>query len=166
MGTVTMIAAAAENNAIGKDNDLLWHLPHDFKRFKTLTTGHPIIMGRKTFESFPKTLPNRTHIIITRDQTYRTEFPDCIVVHSLEEALATLGEDEESFIIGGGDIYSLAMPYADVIELTRVHRSFEADAFFPDIDEKDWELVREEIHPKDEKHSYDFTYLTYHRRSD
>ena len=164
MGTITMIAAAAENNAIGKDNDLLWHLPHDFKRFKQLTTGHPIIMGRKTFESFPDTLPNRTHIIITRDKSYRTESPDCVVVNSLEEAFETLGENEESFIIGGGDIYSLAMPYADVIELTRVHHSFEADAFFPEIEDKDWELVREEIHPRDEKHSYDFTYLTYHRR--
>ena len=160
-----MIAAAAENNAIGKDNDLLWHLPHDFKRFKQLTTGHPIIMGRKTFESFPNTLPNRTHIIITRDRNYSVDLPDCIVVHSLEEAFDSLGENEESFIIGGGDIYTLAMPYADIIELTRVHHSFEADAFFPEIEVSDWELVREEIHPKDEKHSYDFTYLTYHRRS-
>ena len=166
MGTITMIAAASENNAIGKDNDLLWHLPHDFKRFKQLTTGHPIIMGRKTFESFPNTLPNRTHIIITRDKSYRTEFPDCVVVHSLEEAFDSLEESEESFIIGGGDIYSLAMPYADVIELTRVHHTFiEADAFFPEIKEKEWELVREEIHPKDDKHAYDFTYLTYHRKN-
>ena len=164
MGTITMIAAAAENNAIGKDNDLLWHLPDDFKRFKQLTTGHPIIMGRKTFESFPSTLPNRRHIIITRDRTYTVDFPDCIVVYSLEEALDTLGEDEESFIIGGGDIYSLGMPFTDVIELTRVHQSFEGDAYFPEINENDWKLVREEYHPRDEKHAYDFTYLTYHRQ--
>lgn len=159
-----MIAAAAENDAIGKDNDLLWHLPDDFKRFKQLTTGHPIIMGRKTFESFPSTLPKRRHIIITRDQTYTTDYPDCIVVHSLEEALATLGKDEKSFIIGGGDIYSLAIPFADIIELTRVHHSFEGDAYFPEINENDWKLVREEYHPRDEKHAYDFTYLTYQRQ--
>ena len=164
MGTITMIAAAAENNAIGKDNDLLWHLPDDFKRFKQLTTGHPIIMGRKTFESFPSTLPNRRHIIITRDRTYTVDFPDCIVVYSLEEAFETLSRDEESFIIGGGDIYSLAMPFADVIELTRIHQSFEGDAYFPQINENDWKLVREEYHPRDEKHAYDFTYLTYHRQ--
>ena len=164
MGTITMIAAAAENNAIGKDNDLLWHLPDDFRRFKQLTTGHPIIMGRKTFESFPSTLPNRRHIIITRDRTYTTDYPDCIVVHSLEEALDTLSEDEDSFIIGGGDIYSLAMPFADVIELTRVHQSFEGDAYFPEFNQNDWKLVREEYHPSDGKHAYDFTYLTYHRQ--
>ena len=159
-----MIAAAAENNAIGKDNDLLWHLPDDFKRFKELTSGHPIIMGRRTFESFPKTLPNRRHIIITRDKNYTTEYADCVIVHSLEEAFDSLGENEDSYIIGGGDIYTLAMPFSDVIELTRVHHTFQADAFFPEINENDWEIVREEIHPKDEKHAFEFTYLTYHRR--
>ena len=164
MGTITMIAAAAENNAIGKDNDLLWHLPDDFKRFKELTSGHPIIMGRRTFESFPKTLPNRRHIIITRDKNYTTEYADCVIVHSLEEAFDSLGENEDSYIIGGGDIYTLAMPYSDVIELTRVHHTFQADAFFPEINENDWEIVREESHPKDDKHAFEFTYLTYHRR--
>lgn len=164
MGTITMIAAAGENNALGKDNDLLWHLPDDFKRFKNMTTGHKIIMGRKTFESFPKTLPNRTHVIITRDQNYSTEYPECIVVHSLEEALSTLAPEEPAFIIGGGDIYSLALDITDVIELTRVHASFEADAFFPSVDESRWQLIREEHHPKDERHSYAFTYLTYRRK--
>lgn len=159
---ITMIAAAAENNALGKDNDLVWHLPDDFKRFKKLTTGHHIIMGRKTFESFPKPLPNRTHIIITRSKEYKAE--GAIVVNSLEEALEISKNSRESFIIGGGEIYKLALPKADKIELTRVHGSFEADAFFPEIDEKNWELVAEEFHPKDEKHNYDFTYLTYERR--
>ncbi|MEP1015827.1 dihydrofolate reductase, partial [Maribacter dokdonensis] len=98
-----MIAAAAENNALGKDNDLLWHLPDDFKRFKKLTTGHKIIMGRKTFESFPKPLPNRTHIIITRDKSYTTDYDECIVVHSLDEAI-DLVKNEIAFIIGGGEI--------------------------------------------------------------
>ena len=164
MGTITMIAAAGEDNSIGKDNDLLWHLPDDFKRFKRLTSGHKIIMGRKTYESFPQPLPNRTHIIITRDKTYSAGDPECIVVHSLEDALDLTEPDETIFIIGGGEIYALALEISDVIELTRVHGSFEADAFFPEIDLSKWELVREEYHPVDPKHAYPFTYLTYHRK--
>ncbi len=164
MGIITMIAAAGEDNSIGKDNDLMWHLPDDFKRFKRLTTGHKIIMGRKTYESFPQPLPNRTHIIITRDRTYNPGDPECIVVHSLEDALDLTKPDETVFIIGGGEIYALALEISDVIELTRVHGTFEADAFFPEIDLSQWELVREEYHPVDSKHSYPFTYLTYHRK--
>jgi len=160
--TICMIAAAAENNALGKDNDLLWHLPDDFKRFKKLTTGHTIIMGRKTFESFPKPLPKRTHIIITRDKNYTVAFKDCIVVHSLEEALAVVQNENLTFVIGGGEIYALASPYAHTIELTRVHASFEdADTFFPKIDKSKWALVAEEHHPADEKHEFAFTFLTY-----
>lgn len=158
-----MIAAASENDALGKDNDLLWHLPDDFKRFKLLTTGHKIIMGRKTFESFPKPLPNRVHIIITRDKNYSVNFNNCIVVHSLEAALKIVSE-EHAFIIGGGEIYKQAEAFADIIELTRIHESFEADTFFPEIDTKIWSLVKEEYHPKDEKHKYAFSYLTYTRR--
>jgi len=161
--TVALIAAAAENNALGIDNDLLWHLPDDFKRFKELTSGHKIIMGRKTFETFPKPLPNRTHIIITRDKTYMPKFSDCIVAHSMEEALKLTENDALSFIIGGGEIYNLGLPYANKIELTRIHASFEADTFFPEIDKTKWKLVAEAYHPKDEWHRYDFTYLTYER---
>ncbi len=164
MKMVSMIAAAGENNALGKNNELLWHLPDDFKRFKQITSGHKIIMGRKTFESFPKPLPNRTHIIITRDKKYRTPHEHCIVVHSLKEALDLVNENEVSYIIGGGEIYALALKYADTIELTRVHHSFEADAFFPEIDEKAWELVAEEYHSRDERHPYDFTYLSYRKK--
>ena len=159
---IVMIAAAAENNALGKDNELLWHLPDDFKRFKQLTTGNPIIMGRKTFESFPKPLPNRTHIIITRDQKYTTDFDHCQIVHSLEEALASIKNDALSFIIGGGEIYRLGLKFADKIELTRVHDSFEADTFFPEINLANWNLEKAVYHPKDIKHKYAFTYLTYH----
>lgn len=162
---VTLIAAAGENNALGKDNDLLWHLPDDFKRFKLLTSGHKIIMGRKTFESFPKPLPNRIHIIITRDKNYTPNHPACMVTHSLEEALHLVREEETSFIIGGGEIYALAMEFANCIELTRVHHSFEqADTFFPEIDSSLWQLTEEHYHPKDERHQYDFTYLTYLRK--
>jgi dihydrofolate reductase len=159
---ITIIAAAGENNALGKDNDLVWHLPDDFKRFKKLTSGHHIIMGRKTFESFPKPLPNRTHIVITRQTDYNNE--NCIVTHNLKDALAFARQDEQPFIIGGGEIYKLGLPYAEKIELTRVHGKFEADAFFPELDLNDWELVKEEFHEKDEKHKYAFTYLTYKRK--
>ena len=157
-----MIAAVAENNALGKNNELVWHLPNDFKRFKELTTGHHIIMGRKTFESFPKPLPNRTHIVITRQENYN---PDgCIVVNSIEKAIAICPENEDSYIIGGGEIYNLGLQYADIIEITKVHHTFEADAFFPKINESDWLLVESEENFKDEKHLYDYTYETYIRR--
>ncbi|MEZ0006002.1 dihydrofolate reductase [Flavobacterium sp. 28YEA47A] len=159
---ITLIAAAAENNALGKDNAMLWHLPDDFKRFKEITTGHHIIMGRKTFESFPKPLPKRTHVIITRQKEYAPE--GCIVVDSMENAIAACPKEEDIFIIGGGEIYKLGMPFADVIELTRVHESFEADAFFPEIDRNEWELISEEYHPTDEKHKVDFSFQTFARK--
>lgn len=154
-----MIAAAAENRALGKDNQLVWHLPNDFKRFKSLTTGHYIIMGRKTFESFPKPLPNRTHVVITRQKGYEAE--GCIVVNSIEKAIEICPKNEESFIIGGGEIYNLSLPFADKIELTVVHHTFEADAFFPEINKNEWELTNSEFQTKDEKHLYDFTFETY-----
>lgn len=161
--TLTIIAAASENDALGKDNDLVWHLPNDFKRFKKLTTGHHIIMGRKTFETFPEPLPNRIHVVITRDKNYK-KF-GAIVVHSLKEALETAKEDDQPFIIGGGEIYKQALEYADKIELTRVHANVTADTFFPHIDEHKWELINEDHHPKDEKHEFAFTYLTYIRKN-
>ncbi|TSE07114.1 MULTISPECIES: dihydrofolate reductase [Aquimarina] len=159
---VTMIAAAGENNALGKDNDLVWHLPDDFKRFKSLTSGHNIIMGRKTFETFPKLLPNRVHIVITRNTSYQAE--GAIVVHTIEDALEVAKGDAQPFIIGGGEIYTMGMDHSDCIELTRVHESFDADAFFPEIDTEIWKLEKEEFHDIDEKHKYPFTYLTYKRR--
>lgn len=159
-----MIAAVGENNALGKDNDLLWHLPDDFKRFKQLTTGHCIIMGRKTFESFPKPLPNRTHIIVTRDKNYTTAHKECLVTHSLTDAIALSREDNCPFIIGGGEIYKQGEQFAHVMEITKVHSDFEADTFFPDIDETVWQLTKSVYHPKDEKHDHAFTYLTYHRK--
>lgn len=159
---IILIAAVAENLALGKNNELLWHLPDDFKRFKQLTTGHYIIMGRKTFESFPKPLPNRTHVIITRQKDYRVP-EGCFVVDGLAEALAMAPKNEKVYVIGGGEIYHLALPVADVIEVTKVHASFEADTFFPKIDLTQWQLTASEYHPKDEKHRYDFTFETYHR---
>lgn len=159
---IILIAAVAENNALGKDNQLVWHLPNDFKRFKTLTSGHYILMGRKTFESFPKPLPNRTHIIITRQKNYSYE--GCLVASSIEKALEMAPKDEDIYVIGGGEIYKQSIDIADKIEITKVHSTFEADTYFPEIDANKWELVFEEHHKKDEKHNFDFTFQTYLKR--
>jgi dihydrofolate reductase len=156
---IVMIAAVAENNALGKDNELVWHLPNDFKRFKELTSGHYIIMGRKTFESFPKPLPNRTHVVITRQQNYQPD--DCIVVNSIENAIKACPENETIYIIGGGEIYNQALAFSDTIEITKVHGEFEADAFFPEIKAEEWELVQSDFNTKDERHLYDYTYQTF-----
>lgn len=157
---ITLIAAAAEDNALGKDGDLIWHLPDDFKRFKKLTTGHPIIMGRKTFESLPNLLPNRTHIVITRKKDYHPEGVQ--IVHSFDEAISYTQEDQEVYVIGGGEIYKIALKIADKIELTRVHATFEdADTFFPDIDESKWIVEEKIFHEADSQHKYGFSYLTY-----
>ncbi|MCI4442110.1 MAG: dihydrofolate reductase [Lentimicrobium sp.] len=159
---IILIAAVAENNALGKNNDLLWHLPLDFKRFKEITSGHHIIMGRKTFESFPKPLPNRTHIVISRQKDY---FPEgCIVVENLEKAIAVCPKNEDLYIIGGGEIYSQSMHLADQLDITRVHHSFEADVYFPEIDSEIWELTSETFNPKDEKHLFDYTFQKYTRK--
>ena len=159
---ITIIAAAGQNNELGRDNYLVWHLPNDFKRFKKLTTGHHIIMGRKTFESFPKLLPNRTHIVISRNNSYKAE--GVIVVKSLNEALKAVKDDAQPFIIGGGEIYNLGLEIADKIELTRVHKNFEADTFFPEIPLENWQLIHEEYHEKDENHKFAFTYQTFVRK--
>lgn len=161
---LTIIVAAGENNAIGKDNDLIWHLSDDLKRFKSLTNGHHIIMGRKTFESFPKPLPNRTHIVITRQSDYKA--PDgVIIVNNLEDALDAARNDKQPFIIGGGEIYKQAMPIVDKLEITRVHASFKnADTFFPEIDDSKWHEVSRTTHDADEKHAYAFSFITYLRK--
>ena len=160
---LTIIVAAAENDAIGKDNKLIWHLSDDLQRFKDLTSGHHIIMGRKTFETFPKPLPNRTHIVITRQDNY--EVPDGVIkTKSLEEAIKLAANDSQPFIIGGGQIYEQAMAFADKIELTRVHESFDAETFFPKIDETIWKEVGNTFHKKDSKHDHEFSFLTYLRK--
>ena len=158
---ITMIAAIAENNALGKDNKLIWHLSDDLKHFKNLTKGHHVIMGRKTFESMPKALPNRTNVVISRQKEYTAE--NAHVVHSLEAALALAHEDERPFIIGGGEIYRQGMAFANCIELTRVHDDFEADTFFPEIDTAVWREVWRENHDKDEKHAHAFSFIRYEK---
>ena len=160
---LTLIVAADNNDAIGKDNTLIWHLSNDLKRFKALTSGHHIIMGRKTFESFPKPLPNRTHIVITRQNDYLV--PDGVITaKSLDEALTYVNNDDQPFIIGGGEIYKLAMPYAYKIELTRVNHSFnDADTFFVPIDEKNWKEISKSSYSKDDLHDYDYAFISYVR---
>lgn len=157
------IAAIGKNNVIGKDNKLLWHLSDDFKRFKKLTSGKYIIMGRKTFESFPKPLPNRTHIIVTRQKDYKV--PDGhIVVNNLKDAIACVPFDEEkAYVIGGGEIYKESMDLVDVLEITHVNESYKGDTFFPEINESIWNVLEEEYHPKDKSHNIDFTYKTWKR---
>jgi dihydrofolate reductase len=160
---LTIIVAAGENNTIGKDNDLIWHLSDDLKRFKNLTNGHHIIMGRKTFESFPKPLPNRTHIVITRQPNYKAP-EGVIIVNSLDDAIDAARSDTSPFVIGGGEIYKQAMPFVDKLEITRVHASFEnADTFFPEIDESVWKEADRTTHDADEKHAHAFSFITYLR---
>ncbi|NRR90302.1 dihydrofolate reductase [Winogradskyella undariae] len=158
---LTIIVAEGEDNAIGKDNDLIWHLSDDLKHFKSITNGHYIIMGRKTFESFPKPLPNRTHVVITRQKDYKVP-AGVIVVNSLNDAIDAARFDKQPFVIGGGEIYKQALPFVDKLEITRVHATFEnADTFFPKIDETRWREVSRTTHEADDKHKYSFSFITY-----
>jgi dihydrofolate reductase len=158
---ITIIVAASENNVIGNNNKLIWHLSDDLKRFKNLTKGHYVIMGRKTFESMPRALPNRTNVIITRKENYIAE--NAIVTNSLESALKIASDDAQPFIIGGGEIYNIALNISDRIELTRIHHNFEGDTTFPEINKEEWIESNRVEKKKDETHSYDFTFITYNK---
>lgn len=162
---LSIIVAVAENLAIGKDNDLIWYISNDLKRFKKLTTGHSILMGRKTFESLPNgALPNRKNIVLTRDQ--KLKFENCTMLHSVEEVIAEYeNSPEEVFVIGGGSIYHKLLPYAQKIYLTKVHASFEADVFFPEINVEEWTVLSEEHHQKGEKNEFDFSFVDLHRKT-
>jgi len=159
---LTIIVATGENDAIGKNNKLIWHLSDDLKHFKTLTNNHHIIMGRKTFESFPKPLPNRTHIVITRQNNYKVP-EGVLIANSLGNAINMAQKDAQPFVIGGGEIYKQAMHFAHKIELTRVHETFDADAFFPKIDTSIWKETSNTFHNKDDNHKYAFSFITYER---
>jgi len=156
---LSIIVAIAKNNAIGKDNDLIWYLSDDLKRFKRLTTGHTILMGRKTYESLPNgALPKRENVVITKDKNLA--LPKCIMLHSIEEAIEKYADSEdEIFVIGGGSIYDELLPYAKKLYLTKVHANFEADVFFPEIKEDDWTVLSEEHHQKGEKNEFDFSFI-------
>ena len=159
---INIIVAIAENRAIGFENKLLYWLPNDLKRFKALTTGHTIIMGRKTFESLPKgALPNRRNIVLSRQDI---KFPGAERFSSLEAALAQCQADEEVFIIGGASVYQEALPLADKLCITQIDDTPEqADAFFPEIDPTVWQVVSSETHAKDEKHHQSYRFVDYQR---
>lgn len=156
---LSIIVAADENFGIGKDNQLMWHLPNDLKFFKNTTLGHHMIMGRKTYESIGKPLPGRTSVIVTRNKSYQVE--GCIVVHSMEEAIkvAEKSGETEAFVIGGAELINDAVSFADIIYLTEVKATFDADVFMKPLDKNQWKEEKREEHSKDDKHAYDYTFV-------
>lgn len=161
---LSLLVAADEQNVIGKDNKLPWHLPNDLKYFKNLTWGMPILMGRKTFESIGKPLPGRKSIVITRNNNWQNN--GVHVVHSVEEAVdkAIAFDIKEIFIIGGAEIFTTSLSLADRVYLTRIHHAFEGDVYFPKLNADEWELVKSHLHHKDEKNAYDHTFEVWERK--
>ena len=164
MENVSMIAAIGKNNELGKDNKLIWNLPADLKRFQELTTGHTIIMGRKTFESLGRVLPNRKHIILCNDMEMNIENEAVEVLESIEDLKPYIEDSEEHFVIGGATIYRLLMPYANKMYITEIDQEFEGDVSFPEINKEEWNVVEVEKGLKDEKNPYDYNYVTYVRK--
>jgi dihydrofolate reductase len=162
---VSLLAAVADNGVIGRENRLPWHLPDDLKRFKSLTIGKPILMGRRTFESIGKALPGRTNLVLTRSQDWAS--PGAVVVHSVDEALDRAGHADELIVVGGAEIYRLALPYARRIYLTRVHGVVQGDTVFPVLEEREWREWREcecEEHSADDRHAFAMTFRVLQRR--
>lgn len=160
---ISIIVAIAQNNAIGKDNNLLWHISEDLKRFKKITTGHTIVMGKNTFHSLPNgVLPNRVHIVIT--DVKEEQFEGCITVYSIEDAVEKFDDNEEVFIIGGGMIYKQFLPLANRIYLTVVHKDFEADTFFPAINYDEWKEISKESFEASDKNDFAYSYLILERK--
>lgn len=157
---VSIIVAIAENGVIGDKNALLWNIKEDMRRFRTTTTGHPVIMGRKTFESIGRPLPKRTNVVITRGDS---SFEGCKVAHSIEEAITMFQQEEEIFIIGGAQIYKQAMPLADKLYLTIVHRPYEGDTSFPEIDYTEWRELHREEFARGEEYDGSFTFIDLER---
>ncbi|RYG08828.1 MAG: dihydrofolate reductase [Chitinophagaceae bacterium] len=164
MNNLSIIVAISENNAIGKDNQLLWHLPADLKHFKEITTGHTIIMGRKTYDSIGKPLPNRRSIVITRNPNLAIEGVE--VVTSLAAAIELCKQDEEAFIIGGAEIYQQAVPLSSRVHLTRIHQYYDADAFFPILNPTEWKEINSITYPADDKNNVAYTFSTLERVED
>lgn len=160
---LSIIVAIANENVIGKDNKLIWHLPEDLKRFKEITSGHTIIMGRKTFESLGRVLPNRKHIIFSQNPDFKVKDENVEVVHSLLQIQELIEGEEEAFVIGGAMIYNLLMPYVKKMYVTQIDQEFEGDAFFPVISENVWKEVSREKGPKDESNNLDYEFVTYER---
>lgn len=159
---ISIIVAVAQNGIIGDKNALLWHIKEDMQLFRRVTTGHPVVMGRKTYESLGRPLPNRTNVVISRQ---KLQIEGCTVVHSLEEALALFGGDEELFIIGGGQIYGEALAIADRLYLTVVEQDYEGDTAFPAWNRDEWQLMRCERHEQGENYPHPFRFEYYERRA-
>ena len=161
MSGLSLIAAVAQNGVIGLDNTLPWHLPEDLKRFRALTSGHHIIMGRKTYESLNRLLPDRTTVIVTRNPAYQV--PGALVAHSLQEAVTLCRDDPEAFLIGGAELYEEGLKLADTLYLTEVHAHYAGDAYFPAWDRQQWQEVERERHTSVK--GLPFSYVTYRRRT-
>ncbi len=159
---VSVIVAVANDNVIGGNNSLLWHISEDLRMFKRTTSGHPVVMGRRTFESLGRPLPNRTNVVVTRNPQWAAA--GVRTAGSLEEAVKMFPADEEVFVIGGGEIYARAMPLADKLYLTRVHAGYEGDVHFPEWNPADWTLVSSEAHSCGETFPHPFDFLVYERR--
>lgn len=159
---ISFVVAMDQNRVIGKENQLPWHLPADLKYFKKVTTGHTIVMGRKTFESIGRPLPNRRNVVLTRDEQYEAE--GCEVVNTIEEVLSIARKEEECFVIGGTEVFMLFWDHVDRLYVTYIDESFEGDTFFPEIDRAEWEIVGVEEGVVDEKNRYRHEFRTYERR--
>ena len=160
---LSIIVAKAKNNIIGKENKLVWSLPADMKRFRELTTGHVIIMGRKTFESLGKILPNRKHVVFTQNPDFKVDDENVQIVHSMLEIKEYIDNDEENFVIGGAMIYSLLMPHVTKMYVTEINKDFEGDTFFPKINLDIWKETRREKGTQDEDNKFDYDFVTYER---
>ena len=160
---LSIVVAKAKNNIIGKENKIIWNLPEDLKHFKNLTTGHTIIMGRKTFESLGKILPNRKHIIFSQNPDFKVKDENVEVVHSLLQIQELIEGNEEAFVIGGAMIYNFLMPYVKKMYVTEIGEEFEGDAFFPKISGETWKEVSREKGIKDENNNIDYEFVTYQR---
>ncbi len=161
---LSIIVAKAKNNVIGKNNKIIWNLPDDLKRFKKLTTGHTIIMGRKTFESLGRVLPERKHIIFSQNPDFKVNDENVEIVHSMLQIQEYIENEEENFVIGGAMIYNLLMPYVKKMYITQINKEFEGDTFFPKIDENIWKEVERIPGIKDEENNLDYEYITYERK--
>ena len=161
---LSIIVAKASNNVIGKNNSLIWHLPEDLKRFKELTTGHTIIMGRRTFESLGRVLPNRKHVILCNDMKMDVEDERIEILDDISKLDKYVNSEEENFVIGGATIYRLLMPYANKMYITEIDQEFDGDVSFPKINKEEWDIVEVEKGLKDEKNPYDYSYVTYIRK--
>lgn len=161
---LSTIVAIANNNVIGKDNKLIWHLPEDLKRFKQITTGKNIIMGRKTFESLGRVLPNRKHIILCNDMEMDIDNENVEILDDISKLDKYINSDEENFVLGGATIYKLLMPYVNKLYITKINHDFEGDVYFPEIKEAEWKEISKEKGLKNDENPYDYEYITYVRK--